>query len=95
MCIRASVSANMSEELRVGQRIKGRVIKLMPFGAFVALENSELVGLVKIPEISWERIRTPVDVLAVGQEIEAEVLAFDADSKRISLSIKRCQSSAE
>lgn len=80
--------------LSTGDRVTGCVIKIMPFGAFVALnspENADLVGLVKIPEISWRRISHPQEVLAVGQIVEVEILAFGPVKGQISLSIKRCQ----
>jgi predicted RNA-binding protein with RPS1 domain len=81
-------------ELSPGDRVTGRVIKIMPFGAFVALdspENADLVGLVKIPEISWQPIHHPEDVLTEGQNVEVEILAFGPVKGQISLSIKRCQ----
>jgi small subunit ribosomal protein S1 len=80
----------MTQKLSVGQRIIGRVIKIMPFGAFVELDTPERVGLVRIPEISWQRIQHPGDVLAEGQMVEVEILALEPDN-RFSLSIKRCQ----
>ncbi|MBC8170082.1 MAG: S1 RNA-binding domain-containing protein [Anaerolineae bacterium] len=81
----------MSRELHNGDRITGRVVKLMPFGAFIAIAETDLVGLVKIPEISWQPISHPGDVLSLNQVIEAEILWIDRDNGQISLSIKRCQ----
>ncbi|MBC7814446.1 MAG: S1 RNA-binding domain-containing protein [Burkholderiales bacterium] len=81
----------MGQELIVGKRVIGRVIQLMPFGAFVAIEDSDLVGLVRIPEISWKPIKHPQDVLSVDQMVEAEILALGPENGQVSLSIKRCQ----
>jgi small subunit ribosomal protein S1 len=76
---------------RAGSRMTGCVIKLMPFGAFVAIDDSDWVGLVKVPEISWQPVHHPQDVLSVGQSVEVEIVAFNMANGQISLSIKRCQ----
>jgi small subunit ribosomal protein S1 len=80
----------MKPDFQIGQRLIGRIIKLMPFGAFVELDASERVGLVKIPEIAWQPVSHPADILTLGQAVEVEILALELDD-RISLSIKRCQ----
>jgi small subunit ribosomal protein S1 len=76
--------------LNIGDRITGTVIKLMPFGAFVDIGRPDLMGLVELPEISWERIGHPGAVLSVGQTIEAQILAFGPNEGQMRLSIKRC-----
>jgi small subunit ribosomal protein S1 len=76
---------------RAGSRKMGHVVKLMPFGAFVAIDDSDWIGLVKAPEISWQPVRQPQDVLSVGQSVEVEIVAFNTENGQISLSIKRCQ----
>ena len=81
----------MSYELSIGDRVLARVIKIMPFGVFVELEGVALVGLVKIPDISWQPIRHPAEAVTLGQVVEAEIVAFNLDAKQISLSMKRCQ----
>jgi small subunit ribosomal protein S1 len=78
------------QELSIGQQLTGHVVKLMPFGAFAELGRTDWTGLVKIPEISWQPINHPEDVLAVGQEVTVEILAF-GPGDQISLSLKRCQ----
>jgi small subunit ribosomal protein S1 len=85
----------MSHELSIGKCVLARVIKIMPFGVFVELDGSVLVGLVKIPEISWQPIRHPADAVVLGQVIEAEIVAYDPATKQISLSMKRCQPAPE
>ncbi|MBX3083423.1 MAG: S1 RNA-binding domain-containing protein [Anaerolineae bacterium] len=87
--------ATVNESLHVGDRVVARVVKLMPFGAFVHLGASELVGLIKIPELSWRPIRHPQEILAVGQEVEAQILAFNLESKQVLLSLKRCHTADE
>lgn len=71
----------------VGARVKGKVARLADFGAFVALEPA-VDGLVHVSEIAPQRIAHPKEALAVGQEVEAVVLAVDPEKKRISLSIR-------
>jgi small subunit ribosomal protein S1 len=81
----------MNLVLHNGDRISGRVLQLMPFGAFIAIAETDLVGLVRIPEISWQPISHPGDVLKLDQVIEAEIIWINPDNQQISLSMKRCQ----
>jgi len=67
----------------------GVVTRLRDFGAFVDLGGAD--GLIHISELSWRRVKHPSEVLAVGQEVEVEVLKVDRESKRIGLSLKRRQ----
>jgi len=76
-------------ELREGMHLKGKVISLADFGAFVDLGGAD--GLVHLSEISWKRVAHPREVLRVGQEVEVEVLNVDNDRKRIGLSLKRLE----
>jgi small subunit ribosomal protein S1 len=76
-------------ELHVGMHLKGKVISLADFGAFVDLGGAD--GLVHLSEISWKRVTHPKEVLKVGQEVEVEVLNVDHDRKRIGLSLKRLE----
>ena len=71
----------------VGNVVKGKVARLADFGAFVNLEPG-IDALLHVSQISNERVDKPSDVLTVGQEIEAKVTDFNADEKKISLSIK-------
>jgi len=73
----------------VGTRIKGKVVNLVPYGAFVEVEPG-IEGLVHISELSWsKRIGHPSEVLQVGQEIEAVVLSVDAKNQRLSLGVRQ------
>jgi len=76
-------------ELHEGMQLKGRVISLADFGAFVDLGGAD--GLVHLSEISWKRVNHPREILKVGQEVEVEVLNVDHDRKRIGLSLKRME----
>ena len=75
------------EKYKVGDVVKGTVVRLVPFGAFVELEKG-LDGLVHISQISSVRIAKPGDVLKTGQEVEAKIVEFNKEAKKISLSIK-------
>lgn len=74
-----------------GSTIKGKVVRIAPFGAFVEVEPG-LDGLVHISQLAWERVAKPDDVVKVGQEVEAKVLDLDIENKRMSLSIKEAVS---
>lgn len=67
--------------------IKGKVISLPAFGAFVNIIDG-IDGLVHISQISNKRINKPADVLKVGDEVEAKIVAIDYENKRVSLSMK-------
>ena len=78
----------------VGNVVKGKVARLADFGAFVNLEPG-IDALLHVSQISNERVEKPSDVLKVGQEIEAKVTDFNADEKKISLSIKALSAPAK
>ena len=78
---------NASEQFPVGSVLEGKVVRIAPFGAFVALADG-VDGLVHISQISWDHIEKVEDALAIGQEVQVKVLEVDEDRKRISLSIK-------
>jgi len=77
----------VTEKYKVGDIVKGKVVRLVPFGAFVELEKG-LDGLVHISQISSVRIAKPGDVLHTGQEVEAKIVEVNEEAKKISLSIK-------
>jgi len=77
------------EKYHIGNKIKGKVVNLVPYGAFVEVEPG-IEGLVHISELSWsKRISHPSELLQVGQEIEAQVLAVDAKNQRLSLGMRQ------
>jgi small subunit ribosomal protein S1 len=85
--IREARRAEMLEDLEEGAVLKGRVVNLADFGAFVDIGGIE--GLVHLSEMSWKRISKPGDLLKVGEEVEVTVLNIDQDRQRVALSMKR------
>lgn len=80
---------NFEAKYRVGTRHKGIVRDLVPFGAFVELEDG-IDGLVHISDLSWtKKVRHPGEILKKGEEVEVVVLSFDRDERRIALGIKQ------
>jgi small subunit ribosomal protein S1 len=75
--------------LKPGERRRGVVSSVVNFGAFVDLGGMD--GLVHVSELSWKHVDHPGTVVAVGDEIEVEVLEVDMDRERISLSLKATQ----
>ena len=75
----------------VGVKVKGKVVSLKDYGAFVELEDG-IEGLIHVSEMSWtERVKHPSKVLNVGDEVECKVLEVDSKAKRISLGLKQLQ----
>jgi len=76
----------------VGTKVRGRVVSLTDYGAFVEIEEG-VEGLIHVSEMSWtKKIRHPSKVLSVGDEVEAVVLSINPESKRISLGMKQLES---
>ncbi len=79
----------VAEKYPVGNTIKGRVVNIMPYGAFVEIEEG-IEGLIHVSEMSWtKRISKAGSVLSVGEEIEAVVLDIQKDNKKISLGLRQ------
>jgi small subunit ribosomal protein S1 len=75
----------------VGSRVKGKVVSITDYGAFVELEEG-IEGLVHVSEMSWnKRVRHASKVVTVGEVIEAVVLSLDKQERRISLGIKQIE----
>jgi len=73
----------------IGHNVRGRVTKLLPYGAFVEIERG-VEGLVHVSELSWvKRITRPSDVLEIGQEIHAVVLGISIEEQKISLGVRQ------
>ena len=82
---------NIESKYQVGMKVKGKVVNLVPYGAFVELEPG-VEGLVHVTELSWtKRIAKPSDVLKVDQEIEAAVLGINREEQKISLGIRQLE----
>ncbi|MSR32968.1 MAG: S1 RNA-binding domain-containing protein [Gemmataceae bacterium] len=78
---------DFSRDNRPGAVMNGKVTRLADFGAFIELAPG-IEGLAHISELSKARVRRTGDVLKIGQEVQVKVLSIDADSRKISLSIK-------
>lgn len=77
----------VAEKYSVGEVIHGKVVRIVPFGAFVEVEKG-VDGLVHVSQISYERIETPASVLNVGDEVDAKIISLDPEAKKMNLSIK-------
>jgi small subunit ribosomal protein S1 len=81
----------IEERFPVGQKVSGKVTNLMPYGAFVQIEEG-VEGLIHVSELSWtKRIARPSDVLTLGQEVEAVVLGVNKDEQKISLGVRQLE----
>ncbi len=75
----------------IGTRIRGKIVSLAPYGAFVEIEEG-VEGLVHVSEISWtKRIQRASDVLKAGEEVEAVVLSINMEEKKISLGMRQTE----
>jgi small subunit ribosomal protein S1 len=83
---------NIEMKYPVGARVKGKIVNLVPYGAFVQLEPG-VEGLVHVTELSWtKRVARPSDMLKQGEEIEAVVLGINREEQKISLGIRQLES---
>ncbi len=76
-------------ELEEGAILSGRISSIRDFGAFVDL--GEIDGLIPISELSWKMIKTPDEIVSIGDPVEVYVLRVDAANRRLTLSLKRTQ----
>ena len=83
-----------AEKYAVGNVVKGKVARMTDFGAFVELAPG-VDALLHVSQISHEHVEKPADVLKIGQEVEAKIVDFNEDDKKISLSIKASTAPAE
>lgn len=82
---------DVDKKCPLGSKIKGKVVNIVPYGAFVELERG-VEGLVHISELSWtKRINHPSEVLAMGDTVEVVVLNIDKNQQKISLGIKQIE----
>jgi small subunit ribosomal protein S1 len=81
----------IEERFPIGTNVKGKITNLVPYGAFVELEEG-VEGLIHVSELSWtKRITRPSDVLNVGQEVEAIVLGVNKEEQKISLGVRQLE----
>ena len=80
---------NLDPDLKVGDKVKGKVILIADYGAFIEIEPG-VEGLVHVSEMSWSpRLHSAQEFLKVGDEVEAQVLSIDRDARKISLGLKQ------
>jgi small subunit ribosomal protein S1 len=81
----------IEQKYPVGAKVKGKVVNLVPYGAFVELEPG-VEGLVHVTELSWtKRVAKPSDMLKPDQEIEAVVLGINREEQKISLGLRQLE----
>ncbi|EKB55473.1 30S ribosomal protein S1 [Bergeyella zoohelcum] len=79
----------LSAELKVGDKVKGKVVVLADYGAFVEIAPG-VEGLIHVSEMSWStHLRSAGDFVKVGDEVEAEVLTLDREERKVSLGMKQ------
>jgi small subunit ribosomal protein S1 len=79
----------LSADLKVGDKVKGRVVVIADYGAFVEVQPG-VEGLIHVSEMSWsQHLRSAQDFLKVGDEVEATVLTLDREERKMSLGIKQ------
>ena len=80
---------NLDPNLNVGDKVKGKVILLADYGAFIEIQPG-VEGLVHVSEMSWSpRLHSAQEFLKVGDEVEAQILSIDREARKISLGIKQ------
>jgi len=80
---------SLASSLEVGSRVKGKIVNVADYGAFLELAPG-VEGLIHVSEMSWsQHLRNPADFVKVGVEIEAVVLTLDKDDRKMSLGIKQ------
>jgi len=81
----------IEERFPIGTKVKGKITNLVPYGAFVEVEEG-VEGLIHVSELSWtKRITRPSDVLTLGQEVEAIVLGVNKEEQKISLGVRQLE----
>ncbi|MDH7912687.1 30S ribosomal protein S1 [Winogradskyella sp. SYSU M77433] len=79
----------LSEEVKVGDKVKGKVVVIADYGAFIEVADG-VEGLVHVSEMSWStHLRSAQDFVSVGDEIEAVILTLDREDRKMSLGIKQ------
>ncbi len=82
---------DIENKFPVGSRLRGKVVNLVPYGAFVEIERG-VEGLVHVSELSWtRRVARASDVLAVGQEVDVVVLSINKTEQKIALGVRQTE----
>lgn len=83
---RKELESELWKTLTKGQKLKGKVKTLVPYGAFVDIGGAD--GFIHVSELSWNRIKHPSEVLKEGQEVDVVITSLEADKKKIGLGYK-------
>ncbi|MGF1593244.1 MAG: 30S ribosomal protein S1 [Kiloniellaceae bacterium] len=86
---RAEQRSELVANLKEGQVLTGVVKNITDYGAFVDLGGVD--GLLHVTDISWKRINHPTEVLSIGQQVQVQVIRFNAETQRISLGMKQLE----
>jgi small subunit ribosomal protein S1 len=82
---------SLDPDLKVGDKVKGKVVLIADYGAFVEIKPG-VEGLIHVSEMSWSpRLRIAQDFLKVGDEVEAQILSLDRENRKMSLGLKQLQ----
>lgn len=79
----------VEQKYEVGQIVRGRITKIVNFGAFARLEQDGIEGLIHISELSEDRVNHPKEVVSEGQEHDLRIIRIDIDKRRMGLSLKQ------
>lgn len=83
------IKKDVFSQLEVGQVVKGEVVRIADFGAFVDIGGVD--GLLPLSQISWRWVDHPSDILKTGEKINVEIIGVDFDKQRVSLSLKNLE----
>jgi len=83
-----------ARKYKVGQRVKGKVTRITPFGAFVKLDD-KVDGLVHISELSSKKVDNPEEILSVGDESEFKIISLEPEEHRLGLSLKTLEEKSD
>lgn len=79
----------INETYQIGQIVRGRITKLVNFGAFARLDSDGIEGLIHISELSDRRVTHPKEVVSEGEEYDLRIIRIDTDKRRMGLSLKQ------
>ncbi|TES95364.1 S1 RNA-binding domain-containing protein [Patescibacteria group bacterium] len=83
-----------AKKYKVGQRVKGKVTRITPFGAFVKLDD-KVDGLVHISELSSKKVDNPEEILSAGNESEFKIISLEPEEHRLGLSLKALEEKSD
>ncbi len=82
---------NIEAQYKVGSVASGEVIKILPYGAFISIDQ-EIEGLIHVSEMSWiKHVQHPKEVLQLGSMVQCKILSIDKEKQRLSLGLKQAQ----